>query len=191
MRNSSPLRVLTVLAVLASSAACATIVRQKTQRIPVTSAPIGARVSLNGRPQGITPVEIELRRGLKGQVIRIEYDGYDPVEIRPKRKLSPGPAIGNIGLGLIPAVFPAMAWKLANELSPNPVPTVLLIWGAGAAAVGGILTALDCGGPGKGYELRPTELTVTLTKTKGIPRVDTIFVDSDDFRDIIWIRVRG
>jgi hypothetical protein len=147
-------------------------------------------VSLNGRPQGITPVEIELRRGLKGQVIRIEYDGYDPVEIRLERKLSAGPVINNFLLGLIPGVIPAFAWKLDHDESLL-ASTSLLIWGAGAAAVGGILTALDCGGPGKGYELRPTELTVTLTKTDGTPHVDTIFVDPDDFKDIIWIRVRS
>jgi hypothetical protein len=191
MRNSSPLSVLTILAILASSTACATIVRRKTQRIPVTSAPIGARVSINGESQGITPVEIELRRGLKSHVIRIEYDGYDPVELRSKRKLSPGPVIGNIMLGVIPAFFPAMAWKVANDESPDPVSTMFLIWGAGAVAVGGILTAIDSMGPGKGYELRPTELVVTLTKTKGIPHVDTIFVDPDDFKNIVWIRVRS
>lgn len=192
MRNSSPLRILTVLtilAVLASSAACATIARRRTQRIPVTSAPIGARVSVNGEPQGVTPIEIKLRRGLKAQVIRIESDGYDPVEIRPRRKLSGGPAIGNFLLGIIPAFVPAMAYNLAHDDEPNGASTTFLIWGAGALAVGGLLTALDTGG-GPGFELRPREIIVTLAKTKGQPMTRTVLFEPGALENITWIRVR-
>jgi len=65
---------------------CATITRRSTQKIPVTSSPAGAMVSVNGVPQGITPVEVKLTRTVKNQIVRIESPGYDAVEIRPKRR---------------------------------------------------------------------------------------------------------
>jgi hypothetical protein len=55
------------------------------QRIPVTSAPAGATIALNGAALGVTPVEIRLDRKQKNQVIRIELPGYNPVEIRVKK----------------------------------------------------------------------------------------------------------
>ncbi len=191
MRNRSSFRILTVLAVLtilASSAACASVIRRATQRIPVTSAPIEARVSVNGEPQGITPVEIKLHRGRKDQVIRIESDGYDPLEIRPARKLSPGPVIGNFLIGLIPAIVPAMAYSMAHDEDPNVASMSFLIWGGGAAAVGGLLTVLDTGG-GPGFELRPREIIVTLAKTKGQPMTRTVLLTPGEFENVTWIRV--
>lgn len=189
MRNRSPVCVLAILAVLASSAACASVIRRKTQRVPVTSAPIGARVSVNGEPQGITPVEIKLHRGRKDQVIRIESDGYDPVEIRPARKLSAGPAIANVLLGLIPAVVPAVAYNMAHDEDPNVASTSFLIWGAGALAVGGLLTGLDAA-RGPGFEIRPREIVVTLAKAKGRPTTRTVLLEPSEFENVMWIRVR-
>ena len=42
---------------------------------------------------------------------------------------------------------------------------------------------------GRIYTLKPTELIVTLEKADGTPRVETMFIDADDFRSIKWIRV--
>lgn len=189
MKNRSPVCVLAILAVLASSAACATVIRRKTQRIPVTSTPTGARVSVNGQPQGTTPLEIRLLRGRKNPLIRIEADGYDPVEIRPERKLSGGPVIGNFLLGIIPAIGPALAYNMAHDEDPNVGQMSFLIWGAGALAVGGLLTALDTGG-GPGFELRPREIIVTLAKTKGQPTTRTVLLAPGEFENVTWIRVR-
>jgi hypothetical protein len=188
-RKNPRLLVGTLIAVFALSSACATVIRRNTQRIPVTSAPIGARVSLNGTPQGATPLEIKIPRGGKGQVIRIEYDGYDPVEIRPERKLSGGPVIANFLLGFIPAVIPAVAYNMAHDEDPNVASMSFLIWGAGALAVGGLLTGLDAG-HGPGYELRPREIIVTLAKTKGQPMTRTVLLEPGAFENVAWIRVR-
>jgi hypothetical protein len=65
-----------------------------------------------------------------------------------------------------------------------------LIWGLSAAAFGGVFTLIDTGGGGKGYNLSPKDLTVTLTKADGTPRVDTLLVDPDELRNVKWIRVR-
>jgi len=43
--------------------------------------------------------------------------------------------------------------------------------------------------PPEGKILRSKELSVTLTKAEGTPRVDTMSINADDFRKIKWIRV--
>jgi hypothetical protein len=136
----------------------------------------------------VTPLEIKLAREEKGQVIRIESPGFNPVEIRPKRKMSELPVIGNVLIGAVCGVTTAIVWSHAHDED---------IWGGfKAMAIGfsatcgftGFFTLLDFGFT-KGYEFRPRDLTVTLTKAEGPPRVDTMFVDAGDFRNINWIRV--
>lgn len=181
-KNAAPLLLLTITSVLLSPG-CATLTRKSTQRIPVTSAPVGATVIVNGVEKGVTPLTITLARKLKGQVIRIESPGYDPVEIRPQRKLSGIPVLGNFLLGVYPGFLAALLVGLDdNTMGP-------LVWGLSAAAFGAGFTAIDIS-DGRGYGLRPTDLTVTLTKANGTPRVDTMLIDAEDFRNVKWIRVR-
>jgi PEGA domain len=172
---------------------CATLTRKSTQGIPVTSSPAGATIIVNGVQQGVTPLMLVLTRKLRGQVIRIESPGYNPVEIRPERKLSGGAILGNVLLGIIPGTVPVAIYGMAHFFDPflgeESSDTVgFLIWGLGAAVFGGVFTAVDSGN-GCGYSLRPTDLTVTLTKAGGTPRVDTVLVDAEDFQNVKWIRV--
>jgi PEGA domain len=185
-KNSAPLFLLALVS-LWIFPGCATLLEKRTQRIPVTSFPVGATVSVDGVKQGVTPLEIRLARKVKDQVIRIESLGYDPVEIRPQRKKAAVPIVGNLLIGVALGIVPAGLWAEANELSSGTYST--LIWALSTAAVTAVLTAIDTGGSGKGYELRPTELVVTLTKIDGTPRVAIIFLDADEFRSIKWIRV--
>jgi hypothetical protein len=166
---------------------CATITRRSKQRIPVTSDPLGATVIVNGVRQGVTPLEIRLARKEKGQVIRIESPGYNPFEIRPRRKMSGGPIAGNVLIGLIPGIVPAVAYNFEHDEDPNVGTMTILIWMLSAAACGAVLTAIDSGG--SGYELNPRDLTVTLSKADGTLRVDTMFLNPDEFRNVKWIRV--
>jgi len=166
---------------------CATITRRSKQRIPVTSDPVGATVIVNGVQQGVTPLEIRLARKEKGQVIRIESPGYNPFEIRPKRKMSAGPIAGNFLIGLIPGAVPAIAYNLEHDDEEGDGTRTMLIWVLAAAACGAAFTAIDSGG--SGYELNPKDLTVTLSKADGTLRVDTMFLNPDEFRNVKWIRV--
>jgi hypothetical protein len=166
---------------------CATIIRRSKQRIPVTSDPVGATVIVNGVQQGVTPLEIRLARKKKGQVIRIESPGYNPFEIRPQRKMSDGPIAGNVLIGLIPGAVPAVLYSLEHDDEPGDGKRTLLIWMLSAAACGAAFTAIDSGG--SGYELNPRDLTVTLSKADGTFRVDTMFLNPDEFRNVKWIRV--
>ena len=60
--------------VLATTAGCATLFGDTTQRIEVTSTPPGAEVLL-GEPVGTTPAEIRVSRRRREPQIRIEKDG--------------------------------------------------------------------------------------------------------------------
>ena len=117
------------------SPGCATLTRGRERWIPVTSYPPGAKVIVNGRLQGETPLTLRPVSRRKGQVIRIECAGYDPVEIRLIKKTSGGYFFGNLLLGLIPAMVPATAQSLAHEGEG-----VLPIWVLSAAAFGALFT---------------------------------------------------
>jgi hypothetical protein len=184
-KNTARFLILPLTSLLLSPG-CATLTRKKTQRFLVTSAPMGATVIVNGVEQGVTPLELRLGRKTKGQVIRIEYPGYDPLEIRPIGKMSGGPILRNFLLALIPGTVLAFWWAYTEE-DEEMTGTGYLIWGLSTAAIGGIFTAIDS--VGAGYELEPKELTVTLTKAVGTPRVDTLVIEAEDFKNIKWIRV--
>ena len=186
-RANSFIIFLTLMSVLLSPN-CATLTRRRTQRIPVTSSPVGATVIVNGQQQGVTPLEIQLAKKKKDQVIRIESPGYNPVEIRPQRKMSVGPVIGNFFLGLIPGLGVACIYAGARDINFEVTETYLA-WLLSTAAIGGLFTLIDSSFSGKGYMLKPEELTVTLKEADGTPRVDTILIDADDFYNIKWIRI--
>jgi hypothetical protein len=66
---------------------------------------------------------------------------------------------------------------------------ILSIYFGSAAVLGGLFALMDLGS-GQEYTLTPKNLTVTLTKADGTPRVDTVLIDADDLRNVKWIRVR-
>ena len=182
-KNAAMLLILILTSVLLSPG-CATITRNSEQRIPVTSAPKGATVFVNGRRQGVTPLSLWLVRKDKNQIIRIECPGYNAIEIRPKRRPSGASFFGNLLLGLIPAIVPASLHSLANDGEG-----AMLIWSLSAAAFGTLFTVVDSGS-GAINDLEPKEISVTLKKADRTPQVDTLLVDADDFREVKWIRVR-
>jgi len=161
---------------------CAMAFRGHEQNVPVTSSPAGATVIVNGFEQGVTPTEICLSRNKKGQVIRIEAAGYNPVEIRPKRRLSIVPILASVLAGaIVGAYYGFEEWSDENTLDLG-LPVSI---GLGAAiGVGAGIAGSNA------YTLRPTNLEVTLTKADGPPRIDTILLDPDELRNIKWIRVR-
>ena len=60
---------------------CTTISRGTSQEIPVTSNPVGAKIIVDGKELGYTPLNLKLKRK-KGHIIRIEKQGYNPLEIK-------------------------------------------------------------------------------------------------------------
>jgi len=182
MRKNLALFVSLALANAWIAPGCATLMHQSTQIIPVTSSPVGATISVNGQPQGVTPLEIGLARKVRDQVIRIESAGYNPLEIRVKRGVSAGVVIMDVVLGAASGVAAALLYEAITKKLGYTV----LALAIPAAMIG--YPMIDAAS-GKIYALNPAELTVTLTKADGTPRVDTMVVDAEDFRDVKWIRV--
>lgn len=186
MRGSWLIRplVLGVVACLLFSSGCAMLARATSQRIPVTSSPAGATVRVNGKTQGAAPLELRLPRRLKGQIIRIESPGYNPVEIRLKRGFSSRYATQDLAFGMLLGFLAFSYWNLSSDSQPAEARLLITV----PAAWGGLL--LIDSAAGAGFDLEPAELSVTLTKTDGPPRVETLWVDAEDLRRIKWIRVR-
>jgi len=160
---------------------CATLTRSRQQIVPVTSSPPGAAIIVNGVRKGVTPKLILFSRRDKDQTIRIECPGYNPFEIRMMRSYSSFHVLANGVLGLVVGTAVATAWNLARD---ETAPDWSICIGT---AVGGFLL-IDVA-TRAGYALTPKDLTVTLTKADGTPRVDSLLVDPEDFQNIKWIRV--
>jgi hypothetical protein len=164
---------------------CATLTRSRTQKVPVTSNPVGATVTVNGFQRGVTPLALKLTRKDKSYDVRIEYPGYNPLEIRTKRGFSTPVALADGVVGGFSAFAITAIINFANGHDELPGVNVgVLLLGIGAFFLLDVTS-------GTGYEVRPSELHVTLSKTKGSPRVDTVFIDAADLRSIKWIRIHG
>jgi hypothetical protein len=75
---------------------CAIITKlssEKSQIIPVTSNPQGAKIIVDGEEIGNTPSNLELKRK-KRHTILIEKQGYNPLEIGIARKISKSSIFG-------------------------------------------------------------------------------------------------
>jgi hypothetical protein len=187
IKNQGTHRLLIILTLLSLvlSPGRGTLLRKKMQRSPVTSNPVGAKVSVNGVEQGITPMELKLARKEKKHVIRIEYSGYNPVEIRAKRELSSLPTLDNGLLGVALAIPLAFSEYMRNDEKYNSP------WGLWALYSAPIAVALTIGDlvSGAGYSFSPRELSVDLTEVDGAPRLETILLDSGKLQNVTWIRI--
>ena len=141
-------------------------------------------VSVNGKTQGVTPIEIRLGRRRSGKIVRFESPGYFPFEIQVGRDATVPNLLNSAIVGAVVGGMLALAeytWERHRHF-----PTELAIdVPVGAASL--LLVDLI---PHEGKILRSKELLVTLTKAEGAPRVDTMRIDADDFRKIKWIRAR-
>ncbi len=76
---------------------CATVTGGATQQVRVKSKPAGARVFLNGKQLGVTPVTAVVSRWGFHRV-RIKMPGYEPYEVKLEKSYN-GNATGNLFLG--------------------------------------------------------------------------------------------
>jgi hypothetical protein len=116
-------RILVLLAFALSCSSCATITRGSHDVLVVNSDPAGARVTTSTGLSGTTPATFTVnRRG--GFVVKVEKEGFEPVEVQISSKIhgAGGTAMaGNILLGgLIGAAVDASTGA-AYDLVPNPV----------------------------------------------------------------------
>jgi len=172
---------------------CATIVQGPSQKIPVTSAPMGARVFVDGKDMGTTPLTLELKKKKPG-VIRIEKEGYHPHEIRITRK-KPSQlsltVIGNAAVG-VPFGLVLGAKMRVNENFDfwEKIGQALLYYTLIATAVALPLSLVDYI-TGAAYSLSPKSLEVVLTPAGGRPRLEITEIDEARLRDVKWLRIQA
>ena len=162
---------------------CMTIVGQKRQFVSVTAGPAGARVLVDGVYQGEPPLNLKLAKK-PPHVIRIEKEGYRPVEIRlRKQKLWLPIIFGN--LIWIPPIamwgFQVDAQTPYQEFAKTFFPVLSLAVYAGAVV-------LDATSP-KGTVLDPIHLSIFLERDSGDGGTSVIEMDPEDFLNIHWISV--
>jgi hypothetical protein len=161
-----PFSVLIISALILQN--CLTITKGVSQRIPVTSNLRDARVSVDGKEIGTTPIHVVLQKN-RDHVIRIERQGYTPVNVVMNRKSSAA-ASGRIGVSNALLFFP-VGFILAGGLSSlffdmgvhgSAGPYVI----GTLAGVGLTLGAISVDNKSDArYSFSPAELKVALTRT--------------------------
>ena len=66
---------------------CASIINGSRQYVPITSTPTGAKVIMNEKEFGTTPMRINMKRGTKEHYVKLELDGYEPYQAFLVRKV--------------------------------------------------------------------------------------------------------
>jgi len=164
---------------------CLTLVVKRTQAVAVTAHPAGARVFVDGKYEGDAPLGLRLARK-PPHVIRIELDGYRPVEIRLEQKKT----------SLFVITLPNLVWAtpillvtflhdMASELNPDwfPVGSILAL----AAVTGGIVADARST---KSTVLVPRHVNVILEPDAGGGGEPLIIeMDAAELRNITWISV--
>lgn len=176
---------LTVFLSVLSLQNCITLLGKKTQGVTVTASPAGARVVVDGRFEGVTPLGLRLAKK-PPHVIRIEKEGYRPVEIRLKKSEN-----------WFAVIFPNLIWApLILPFAINPdiqssgeafQSTAVLILGFAAPPTAIYVDARSA----KSDIIEPRHLSVTLEKDAGGGEPVIINIDAKAFRTIYWISVLG
>lgn len=162
---------------------CATMISGTSQKIPVTGNPPGAKITVDGKVMGIVPLNLRLKRK-ENHVIRIEKQGYNPLEIIIVSESS------SSGLGILGDVF--VAW-LIERIAALMIPYdngqgIFLPWVIGGICFIGCV-ALDYIAGGI-YALSPQELQVTLKEIKELHRTDLIILKAEQLNNTRWIRIK-
>ena|SRR5688572_23595574 len=114
----------TAMLLLPLAAACATIMHGTNQDVGLSSSPTNARVTVNNKPVGNTPVVAKLSRK-DNHIVRFELEGYQPFEATLTRRTS-GWVWGNIVFGgLIGLAVDAMSGGL-YKLTPEQIAGTML-----------------------------------------------------------------
>ena len=121
------------------SVGCATIFRQGErrsdergffQRIDVASVPSGATVTFDGQERGVTPLGIHVDRRRKDASVRLQMDGYKPIDVPLTRSVG-GAVIADVALGLF-ALNPLYGLE---ESGPSPGAKIAIGVGLPVAAL--------------------------------------------------------
>lgn len=137
-RAQQPFSVVAALAAVAlTAAACATIMHGSSQEIGIASQPTGAKIRVDNRDLGVTPLTAKLSRK-DVHTISISMAGYQPYELTTTRHTS-GWVWGNIVFGgLIGLAVDAITGGL-YAINPEQVQGQLAKLGSSARLENGAL----------------------------------------------------
>jgi hypothetical protein len=99
--------------------ACATVIDGTDQKIPVTSNPPGAAISVDGGASAQTPTDLKLSRREEHTLV-VSMPGYHSQRVSLRREIS-GAIFGNILLGGIVGGVADLASGASNHLEPKQV----------------------------------------------------------------------
>lgn len=173
----------TVVFAALSLQGCMTLTGRKAQHVTVTARPAGARVLVDGEFEGITPLALRLAKK-PPHLIRIETEGYRPVEIRLRRRKLWFPIL----LGNLVWIPPVAMWGFnpdaqspKEEFAKAFFPILSLAVYAGAVV-------LDATSPKSTY-LTPRHLSIALERGSGDEGASVIEMDPEEFLNIHWISI--
>lgn len=108
-----------LVALLALSPGCATILRDSMERVEVVTSPPGALISVNGSVQGYSPITLEFYRDAKQPIVGAWIEGFRPEYVKLERIID-GDGVNYLLLDLLVVPFlasPAGMWiALAADL---------------------------------------------------------------------------
>ena len=111
-------------AAVLTSTGCLTLYQGTTQAVKVDSSPAGARVLLNGRPVGTTPMQVIVSRNSPEPVIRIEKDGFGSDVQRLQRRVNWWIAVD---VALEAFIVPATGFAILRHLATNKLVIVRIL----------------------------------------------------------------
>jgi hypothetical protein len=182
--HQRPLTLFLLISFLALSLpGCVTILGKRTQGVTVTARPAGARVLVDGAFEGLTPLGLRLAKR-PPHVIRVEKEGYRPVEIRlKKRKAWPFIVLPNLiwAPPILLSTINVDAQSRSEEFWNVAGPILALSASAGAMIIDGLSQ--------KSTVIEPRHLSITLEEDRGGGETRIIEMDAADFRNVTWISV--
>ncbi len=176
---------------------CAVAVRGPNQEIPVTSHPSGAKIIVNGKNMGVTPLSLKLAKK-KDHVIRIEKAGYIPAEIRAPSLGSGGRRIfvlGNFNWGWLAAMpgaymaaggLAGMSFGLGEGKNAMQTGGLLMLVGMAVGLIGSI--AVDSS-PADRTSFQFKDFKVTLQRIDEGASRDVATITLESWQYIKWIRI--
>jgi hypothetical protein len=99
---------------------CATIISGSKQEMNITSSPSNAKVTINGKSVGTTPVSKDIKRKKDNVSIKIELEGYETYTTTLNRKFNAW-YLGNLVFGGLIGIIVDPITGAIYKLSPEEV----------------------------------------------------------------------
>jgi uncharacterized protein YceK len=128
---------------------CATIMHGSSQKIGISSTPSGAKVTVDGKDNGVTPAFASLKRGDE-HVVKIELEGYEKAELTIT-KTSSGWVWGNIIFGGLIGLVVDIADGAIYNLTPEQLNAELRKQGTSAIEKEGTIYLVSVLKPQQGW----------------------------------------